>query len=92
MARRSDLKLDHAGIAAILLSDDIRVAVHEVAVEAAAKASADANMIRNDMQDSVEVADYTTDRAASSITITHPGGLGIEAKHGVLSKAVGGAE
>lgn len=93
MARRSkDFELDNAGIAEILRSADVAAAVHDAAAAAAEKVQADFNMIRNDMQDAVAVDDYTTDRAATSITITHPGGLGMEAKYGVLSKSVGGAE
>lgn len=92
MARRSDFKLDHAGMAEILLSDDVRIAVHDAAETVAARVRGDAAIVRNDLTDSVEVADYTTDRAASSVTITHAAGLGIEAKHGTLSRAAGGAE
>lgn len=92
MARRSDFKLDHAGMAEILRSADIASAVHDAAEAAADNVRANFDMIRNDMQDEVVVDDYTTDRAASSITITHAGGLGMEAKYGVLSKSVGGAE
>lgn len=35
----------------------------------------------------VEVTSYTTDRARSSVTITHAAGLAVQAKHGALTKA-----
>lgn len=35
----------------------------------------------------VRVDSYTTDRARSSVTITHPAGLAVQAKHGALTKA-----
>jgi hypothetical protein len=35
----------------------------------------------------VEVTSYTTDRARSSVTITHPAGQAVQAKHGSLTKA-----
>lgn len=91
MARRSEFKLDHAGMAEILLSDGIRHAVHDAAEQVAARVRGDSAIQRNELVDEVEVEDYTTDRAASSVTITHAAGLGIEAKHGTLSRAAGGA-
>lgn len=35
----------------------------------------------------VMVGSYTTDRAAVGVTLAHPGGLPIEAKHGTLVRA-----
>ena len=35
----------------------------------------------------VTVRSYTTDRAAAAVTIAHPAGLSMQAKHGSLTKA-----
>jgi hypothetical protein len=39
----------------------------------------------------VIVDDYTTDRAASAVTIAPPAGLPLQAKYGSLTKAAGSA-
>jgi hypothetical protein len=39
----------------------------------------------------VVVDDYTTDRAASSVTIAHPAGLRLQAKYGSLTRAAASA-
>jgi hypothetical protein len=36
---------------------------------------------------SVDVDSYTTDRAAAAVVITHAGGLAVEGKYGVLTRA-----
>lgn len=87
---RPKFKIDHAGMAEILNSAEVAQAVHAVAEKAAAEARGSATVQRHEAE--VVVDDYTTDRAASSVTIAHPGGLGMEAKYGVLSRSVGGAE
>lgn len=72
------IRLDHKGIAQMLKSQPFAEAVHDLAERVAGNVVVDAD---------VEVRDYTTDRAASSVTIAHPAGLAIQAKHGVLTKA-----
>lgn len=39
----------------------------------------------------VTVREYTTDRAACAVSIAHPAGAAIEAKHGSLTKAASAA-
>jgi hypothetical protein len=39
----------------------------------------------------VVVDQYTTDRRAASVTIAHPAGLAVQAKHGVLTRAASAA-
>lgn len=81
---RFSVRLDHEGIAAMLKSAEVREAVHTLAERAAAAVRADPSVVRHKAP--VRVADYTTDRAASSVTIAHAGGRGMEAKHGSLSR------
>lgn len=76
-----------AGMAEMLKSPKVAAAVHAAAEATAANVRADPNMIRHEIQDEVSVDDYVTDRAATSVTITHPAGIGMEGKHGVLTKA-----
>ena len=68
------------GIAELLVSSAFAAAVHDVAEEIAGNARP-----RTDAP--IEVRDYVTDRAASSVSIAHPKGLAAQAKHGVLTKA-----
>lgn len=83
------LKLDHAGIAAVLKSAEVGDAVASLADKVAARVRDDAAVRRNGVEGHVVVDEYTTDRSAASVTITHPAGLPLEAKHGVLTRAAG---
>lgn len=83
------VKLDHGGIAAVLKSAEVAAAVREMADEVAANATSDDAVLRHEVP--VRVTDYTTDRAASAVTLAHPAGVPIEAKHGVLTRAAGAA-
>lgn len=90
---RHKVRLNHAGIENILQS----TAMHRV-VQAAAEATADnvrGQNIRVGDKDGgshevdlpVEVDMTTTDRAHAFVTIAHPAGLAVQAKHGCLTKA-----
>lgn len=83
------IRLDHAGIAEMLKSGPVAAAVADIAEAVAAEARSDAAVARHGVP--VKVNHYTTDRAASSVTLAHPAGLGIEAKHGTLTRAAGAA-
>ena len=83
----TQIKLNSAGMLAMLKSVEVAAAVHAQAEAVAANVRADPNMARRGIVDEVSVDDYTTDRAATSVTITHAAGLGMEGKHGVLTKA-----
>lgn len=77
----ADVELDSAGIAEVLRSGPVAGAVHDLAATIAEK-------IRGQRQDAdVVVDDYTTDRAASSVTIRDPRALGWQARDGILTKA-----
>lgn len=82
-----EIKLDSAGIQAMLKSAEVAAAIHALGETVAGNVRADPNITRRGIADEVSVDDYVTDRAATSVTITHPAGLGMEGKHGVLTKA-----
>lgn len=84
-ARR--VKLDHRGIAEVLKSAEVAARLSELATAVEASASADDSVVRHGVP--VKVESYETDRAAVAVTLAHAGGLGIEAKHGTLSRAAG---
>jgi hypothetical protein len=83
---KGSIRLDHAGIGAILKGEEVRKAIDELAAEVAVKAIGSPSL---DSRPGVEVKveHYTTDRAAAAVVVKHPAGLGLEAKHGVLSRA-----
>lgn len=85
----NDFHIDRAGIGRIAKSAEVRKALHAYADSTAdaAKAATEAVV---DGEVTVDVDDYTTDRAAVGITITHPGAIGAQMKHGVLTRAASG--
>lgn len=56
-------------------------------IDDAARKVADAVDVGSVTDAPVTVRAYTTDRAAAAVTIAHPAGLAIQAKHGALTKA-----
>lgn len=84
---RSKIRLDHPGIAEVLKGGEVRGAVDALAEGVAANARSAAEVQRHGA--AVDVGNYTTDRAAAAVTIVHPGGLGMQAKHGTLTRAAG---
>lgn len=89
---RSKVKvtLDSAGMEEMLKSAPVAAAVMAEAEKVANAVRADPNVLRHEMQDDVITGPLTTDRAVAYITIAHAGGMGMEAKHGTLSRAAGG--
>jgi hypothetical protein len=85
------VEIDSVGILEILKSAPVAAAVHAEAEKVADNVRANFHMIQHDVQDEVIIGDLTTDRAVTYVTIAHAAGMGMEAKHGVLSKAAGGA-
>lgn len=81
------IRLDHDGIEEVLKSAPVAAAVKSAAAKIADKVRA---AVPDRMP--VEVDTYETDRAAAAVTIVHPGGLGMQAKYGVLTKAAGSIE
>lgn len=83
MARNGvQFQLDRAGVAEILKSEPVRAMCMGVAEQVAGN-------VRSSVKPGVEVlvTAYTSDRAGASVVIAHPGGLGMQAKHGTLTRA-----
>lgn len=83
---KPSIELDHSGLKAVLQGPEVAAAVHaiatEIANEVAARLPADADVV---------VDDYTTDRAASSVTIRDARGRLWQVRDGVLTRAAAGA-
>lgn len=85
----AQVKLVSAGMEAMLKSSEVAAAIGDLALEVGEAVEAHESVQRNAMP--VVVDDYVTDRAAASVTIAHPGGLGVQAKYGALTQAAGQA-
>lgn len=83
----ANIRLDHDGIADVLKGQAIRSLVDTAAASVASGITATISSGRVP----VTVGSHTTDRAAASVTIAHPAGLAIEAKHGALVRAAAAA-
>lgn len=82
------VRLNHPGVAAIAKSQGVTVLVDATAESIAAAARSNLSGVGHpEMQ--VDVTSYVTDRAAAAVTITHPGGIGVQAKYGILTQAAG---
>lgn len=78
------LKLDSPGILEMLQSAEVEAVIGAVADSVAASIDETA---RNGDAIPVLVETYTSDRAAASVTLAHPAGVGKEAKYGTLTGA-----
>lgn len=88
MARR--VKLDHAGMAALLKSQGVKEVVSGYADSVAGYAAVAPEVVRHSMD--VSVTDrQSAARVRSVVTIRHPGGLGVQAKYGTLTRAIAAA-
>lgn len=88
MAR--NVRLNSSGIADVAKSAAVRAEVTQLAERVADNVRAQGIRVEGEPGDvalPVEVASYTTDRARSSVTIKHPSGQAVQAKHGALTKA-----
>jgi hypothetical protein len=72
------VELDHKGLAEILKSAGVAKAVRSTAESVADAVNVDAE---------VEVNDYTTDRAASAVTVKDVRAMGWQARDGLLTRA-----
>jgi hypothetical protein len=62
--------------------------VNDLAHAVAAQVEAAGQKVDNGREDlPVKVDEYTTDRAAASVTLAHPAGRAVQAKHGLLTRA-----
>lgn len=83
------IRLDHGGMGEMLKSQPVAAAVRALAEATAAKARAHPSVTRHGVP--VEVASYTTDRAACAVTLASPAGMPIQARYGALTQAAGAA-
>lgn len=83
------ITIDYAGIGEILKSREMAAAIDDLADDIAAGVRD--GIADPDIAAAVGVESYTTDRAAAAVTIAHPAGLAIQAKHGALTRAAAAA-
>lgn len=89
------VRLDHDGMREMLKSEPVAAEVRATAERIADRArsqgrtvddiSVSGRAVTRSLADYVRVYSYTTDRAAAGVTLAHPAGLGMQAKHGVLT-------
>lgn len=77
----STVKINHKAVEEVL-TVMMRKPIDEMAARIAAQVD-----VGNVVDAKVEVRSYTTDRAAAAVTIVHPAGIAMEAKHGTLRRA-----
>lgn len=85
MPRRSLIRLDHAGIREVLSTGAVAAAVRALGESVEAAVQAHPSVQRHNMP--VTGSHGVTDRSRYTVTIAHPGGLGVQAKHGALTQA-----
>ena len=92
MARRN-VRLNHAGIAALLKSPELHKVVNAEAEKVADNVRSqgikvgDVDGGKHERELPVKVDPQTSDRARARVILAHPAGLAVQAKHGALSKA-----
>jgi hypothetical protein len=90
MAAFEGFELDRAGVAEVLHSPEVAAAVRELAEQVGAAARAQGRTVTSGEPLPVEVFDDPArDRAATTVGVRHPAGVGMEAHHGVLRRAAG---
>lgn len=91
-----EVKLNHAGIAALLKSSELQALVTGAADEVAANVRGLGITVGDftgpgEIPLPVEVSTTVTDRAHARVTIAHPAGVAVQAKHGALTQAAAAA-
>lgn len=87
-----DVKLDHAGIAAILKSTEMHRLVQGVTEEVAGNVREQGIAVgafsgSGEIPLPVKPDVTTTDRAHGRVVLAHPAGIAVQAKYGALTKA-----
>lgn len=88
------VKLSSRGIEDVAKSREVRGAIEDLANEVADNVRSQGIHVEGvpgAVALPVEVSVYETDRARASVTIAHPSGLAVQAKHGALTKAASSA-
>ncbi|MCK2239397.1 MULTISPECIES: hypothetical protein [unclassified Crossiella] len=84
----AEVRLDHAGIAELLTSPQVRELLTTTAQAVAQTARAQGRLLASGKPVPVTVAaESDTDRARVSVGIPHPAGIGMQARHGLLSRS-----
>lgn len=92
-----NVKLDHGGIAALLKSGPMQALVNSAAEKVAENARSQGITVgafaggSGEIALPVTVSETTTDRAHASVTLAHPAGTAVQAKHGTLTRAASAA-
>lgn len=87
------VRLNKAGVAQILKSSELQRAVTAAAEQVADNVRAqnikvgDRDGGKHEVDLPVKVSSSTTDRARAAVTLAHPAGAAVQAKHGALTKA-----
>ncbi len=82
-------RLNSAGMEALLKSDRVREVVRARAEDVLAAAKSSAPVESGGYRDSLRLVDDETDRAVVRVTATVPYARKVEARYGVLSRAMG---
>jgi len=91
------VRLNPAGIREFARGEKLKAEIHRKAEEIAANVRDQGIQVGGfkghpgEMDLPVDVRDKVTDRAHSVVTIKHPAGLAVQAKHGALTKAASAA-
>lgn len=94
---RRTVHLDHQAVERVLESSGMRRAVEDAAEEIAENVrdlgikvgDKDGGTSEYDLP--VKVSVYDTDRARATVSLAHPAGIAVQAKHGALSRAAAAA-
>jgi hypothetical protein len=90
---RGNVRLNHAGLAAIAKSPEMRKMVKDAADRIADQVRGqhirvgDRDGGPREYELPVTVTEVITDRAHASVALAHPAGIAVQAKHGALTKA-----
>lgn len=92
----NDVKLDHGGLAALMKSGEMQSLVSSAAEKVAAAVRDQGISVggftgSGEIALPVSVSTMTTDRAHASVTLAHPAGIAVQAKHGALTRAASAA-
>lgn len=88
---RASVRLDHKGLREVLRSAAMLHEIADVTEAVAENARAQGHSVTFGEALPVEASVILTDRAHGQVTITHPAGIGMQAKYGVLTKAAAAA-
>lgn len=85
------VKLNHAGMAALLNSSEVRAMLTEHAEPVLAAAQADPHDDSGAYEASLHIEQATTDRAVARVVADVPYALALEANYGILARALDAA-